>query len=1715
MIRTTMGKLLVNEALPEDMRDEARVLDKKGMNQLLRQLAEKHPDKYVEVSKRLNDIGRTVATEFGGYTFGLEHLRTSQVARKNRGEIQQKMRAILGNEKLTPEQRKAAIVKVVGGYQQKQIDDIYDEAVKANNPLALQVVSGSRGNKMNLGSLLGGDMLYSDHRDEVIPLPVLSSYSEGLKPMEYWASTYGARRGTMATKFATQDAGFLSKQLNQVAHRLMIVGEDDERDIPDRGLPVDTDDGDNEGALLAKDIGPYKRNTVLTPKILKHLKGQGHDRILVRSPLVGGSPDGGIYSRDVGVRERGVLPGRGEQVGLTAAQALSEPLSQGQLSAKHSGGVAGQEKAVGGFAYINQLIQVPKKFKGGATHSEYDGTVSSIEEAPAGGSYVWVGDKRHYVPAGIQLKVKKGDSVEAGDVITEGFPNPAIVTEHKGVGEGKRYFVNAFRQAMTDAGMKCNRRNVEILARGLINHVKLTDEMGDHVPDDVIPYSTMEHLYQPREGHQLTTPDKAVGQFLERPVLHYSIGTKVRPSVLKELAHFGVKEVAVHKDPPPFQANMIRGMYSLQNDPDWMTRMYGSGLKSSLLDATHHGAVSDEKGTSFVPSLARAVDFGRNGGPVRQPEPGTKLPPEGQPFGDIRAKPQLKTVPQTVPQPDKKPKQQGFFSSMFKMSADDIAREAEMLLKEAQNPSAPKVDTTTPSNTGSSTAAPTTTTTNPMAGTPPPAPGAAPPPAVPGAPPTPPAPATPPTGPNPAGPPIPPGPPGGPTTPAAPGTVHPGRMQPGMISENPWAGGIAGPDRTPVQQANPDAFGEGFTPGEGIFTQMDDPGMAADFVSGGGDPNQPGSGFGGQFGEVSRFGSLLDSRAVGALTSGQNYVKNPYESDGTHDSLIGGGEPQAIHGGMNWGGLLDRPPAPTAAPMANPTPAGPAGRAGNAVPMPMGSVSPTMGMQNPNFIRDDVARRAGWQAGNPMFDAAKKAMPNAPDHEIHQRLFNMQKRSLLFTRMGYTPGQPKFEEQRKKLNDQVLAQIGGNVDNAIRDMEQLVAQFTANDPNNPQKAEAENQLRMLKEFKEKGIQDGDVMDHIMTTMDPEGEISDYQMLQEMRGDNSPTMMALKAYGSPVTGTFAARLTGKVAKPVLGGLHAGLTRTPLVNRVPGFRPPVRPPVPTPGGLPGGTTAAKQGEKVVAKQVLKEGEEAAAKLAIKNAEKMGFKAIAKKVPYVGIVIEVIDVANTTPDELRAKFNDKMNMEATPGNIGWYFLDNALNPGQNIASAVTVYGDAMEMFRQAEKDSIGADGRQYAWAEALTARLRRVAQTRPLDEHEQDILNRNEAAMTRLRDTYSGAITSSGKDQERQYREKIINTRHHAYANLLDARLRIGQQSADKVFAGTATPSEREAFEMWRDAMIRGGMHAEGNIAPEAPVFRVPQGATREQRDELTRDYRTAQAEHRAWGGNTILGGPYSFGDRSYTNQLLTLAVRYGEAGNKEMADKLMAAYQAKSARDRIQQDAHNRIEAEKRKREEEERQRNTPEGRAAAERATQQFMQQQTQRWDEAFRKGWITQDGGYTEKYYNENPFVPKPAWMQPTTPGGTGTGGTGGTGGTSGTPSLFPYLPGGTGSNTGIPSLLPSAGGYSGMFGQPTGMGRRPGSEWGGSAVPYDFSNPLGGFGGTNNGTTNNGGFTFPGLTPPPGGIGGFGSPGGLYRPGSILPLLPRGRDDDIPNLDF
>jgi DNA-directed RNA polymerase subunit beta' len=613
MLKTTLGQLLINDALPSDLRDYSRVLNKKNMTALATELAKRYPDKYREISKRLLDVGNETSYTTNGLSVGLDAIGPTQSALKKQLEVKQRLRGILADRALNDKQRNMKILELTSSAQKDLVDSVYKDAEEQDNPLFHQVSGGVKGNKFQLNSLLGADMQYVDHKNDPIPIPVMRGYGQGLRPVEYFAGAFGTRKGLIDLKSATSDAGFFSKQLTQMNHRLLVTADDDADDIDDtRGFPTNVDDGDNEGALLARGVGPYKRNTILTPKILKDLKGMGINDILVRSPTVGGPLDGGVYAKDVGYREKNRLPPLGDYVGIAAAQALSEPVTQSQISSKHSGGVGGAG-GISGFKALNALVQVPEVYPNGATHSQIDGTVQEIRPAPQGGNYVNINGQDHYVATGVPLKVKKGDTLEAGDVVSDGMPSPKEIVKHKGIGEGRRYFVQAMGQVMQNSSISAHRRNIELLSRGIINHVRLTDEHGEYVPDDIVPYSMLEKTWTPRPGSVRGAPKSLSGHYLEKPVLHYSIGTKIGKSVMDNLNKYGIQDIEAHKDAPPFEPEMVRGMANVASDPDWMTRMLGSYQQKSLLQATHRGGVSDTAGTSFVPTLARGETFGLGG----------------------------------------------------------------------------------------------------------------------------------------------------------------------------------------------------------------------------------------------------------------------------------------------------------------------------------------------------------------------------------------------------------------------------------------------------------------------------------------------------------------------------------------------------------------------------------------------------------------------------------------------------------------------------------------------------------------------------------------------------------------------------------------------------------------------------------------------------------------------------------------------------------------------------------------------------------------------------------------------------------------------------------------------------------------------------------------------------------------------------------------------
>ena len=510
---------------------------------------------------------------------------------------------------LSPKERDEKAAKIFLDLNRDLTKKTLEQSLKRDNGLAQMVVSGAKGSPGQLSQTLTAPVMFSDHNQKPILMPIKNSFAQGLDPAEYWASSYGTRRGVISTKFATADAGAFAKQLSQAALGLVVT----ERDCgTDNGLPTDPSDRDNLDAYLAKPAGGYPRNTRITPKLLAEFKKKRIKNFVVRSPITCEAKKG-VCAYCRGVTELNKLPDIGTNVGLAASSAMAEPVTQMSLNVKHSGGVAGVGGIASGYQLLNQLTSVPKEFPNRAALAGETGRVKEVKKAPQGGHFIYVGDTRHYSLPGIEPKVKPGQRVEEGDPLDEGLVNPSEVVHWKGIGEGRRHLTESLRSAFEDAGAKVHRRHLETISRALVNQAQVDD--GDAVdgvlPDDLVDFQYLQSNYRPSEKRTVS-PKEAEGKFLTKPVLHYTTGTKVLPSFRKKMEEYGIGKVEVEESTPPFRPLMVRMQEVPHIGTDWMTQMYSRNLKRQLAKAVHRGAQAPVHGISFIPSLAHSKTFGKS-----------------------------------------------------------------------------------------------------------------------------------------------------------------------------------------------------------------------------------------------------------------------------------------------------------------------------------------------------------------------------------------------------------------------------------------------------------------------------------------------------------------------------------------------------------------------------------------------------------------------------------------------------------------------------------------------------------------------------------------------------------------------------------------------------------------------------------------------------------------------------------------------------------------------------------------------------------------------------------------------------------------------------------------------------------------------------------------------------------------------------------------------
>jgi len=580
--KTSIGKLLIQRALPEDLRPfvAAGSLDKKRLKELMMLVAKRHPDKYKDVLQSLHEIGEDVGSGYGGVgSLTLDSLVPNKELALIKNGIRKKIITLKSNPNLTPDQRDAKIIAVV----QEGRDQLSSRISGSleSTAFGVQLKGGTRGSPSQVMSIITGDMLASDGMGKVIPLPLMRGYSEGLSPAEYWVAAQPARSGLIGTKLATPEAGNVANQLAISLHRLRITEAKEKSDRV--GIPIDPSDSDYIGSVLSRDI-PSIANAgdILTPELARVLKKVKKKKILIHSPITS-QAEFGISQQAAGEWYNGLLP-IGAFAGITAGQALSEPLSQVAISSKHQG-----QRTAPGLDLIKQLVTVPTHFPAEAPVSKASGRVLRIKDTATGAKSITIGNEEYIAPPGMEPLVELGDTVEQGQVLSQGMPNPRLLAQYRGIGAGRVEFARIFSKALKDSGIDHNKRNVEYLARGLINHVRITTPYKDWLPGDLVEFSRLSRTYKPRKGAALSRLNAAAGKYLEEPVGYFTIGTQLNKSTAKKLSDMGFDEVLVNTDAPPWTAEVRRGMEASMHSDDWLQRLGGYYLKDSFLDALHSG----------------------------------------------------------------------------------------------------------------------------------------------------------------------------------------------------------------------------------------------------------------------------------------------------------------------------------------------------------------------------------------------------------------------------------------------------------------------------------------------------------------------------------------------------------------------------------------------------------------------------------------------------------------------------------------------------------------------------------------------------------------------------------------------------------------------------------------------------------------------------------------------------------------------------------------------------------------------------------------------------------------------------------------------------------------------------------------------------------------------------------------------------------------------
>ena len=507
LVETTVGRLIYNDAIPQDLGFVDRsdpetmfdpeinfVVGKKQLGKIIDKCITKHGFTVsAGVLDAIKDLGYHYST-VGSLTVAIADMTVPAKKYELIGQTEKEIIKIDRQYRrglITNDERYRLSVQA----WEKTTNDVTDalrESMDRYNPIFMMADSGARGSMAQIRQLAGMRGLMADTSGRTIEIPIKANFREGLSVLEYFISSRGARKGMADTALRTADSGYLTRRLVDVSQEVIIREEDCGThdgilvsEIVENGQVIESFGERLKGRYPVEDIlDPQtgevliNHHTMMTADDAKLLEAHGIHEVMIRSVLTCEARSG-VCSKCYGINLAiGEPVGEGEAVGIIAAQSIGEPGTQLTMRTFHTGGVAGGD-ITQGLPRVEELFEArrPKKM---AQLAEIGGRVT-MEDAKKGGmvNVTITADDGEVVTYALAhnagIRVKEGDTVEKGTMLTDGALYPADVLRIRGIHAVYNYLIQEVQKPYRQQGVDINDKHIEVIARQMMRKVRVED----------------------------------------------------------------------------------------------------------------------------------------------------------------------------------------------------------------------------------------------------------------------------------------------------------------------------------------------------------------------------------------------------------------------------------------------------------------------------------------------------------------------------------------------------------------------------------------------------------------------------------------------------------------------------------------------------------------------------------------------------------------------------------------------------------------------------------------------------------------------------------------------------------------------------------------------------------------------------------------------------------------------------------------------------------------------------------------------------------------------------------------------------------------------------------------------------------------------------------------------------------------------------------------